>query len=328
MYTNAAAAPRSDISAYLEEAVEVEKLFVGQQIFPIYESDEEFGRYPKFQIRDGNLLKRHKTRRNQTGTYNEIDRKFDMKTYVTEEAGLEERIDDVMAKRWAKFFDAEVLTAKLVMRALMIDYEISVATKLHTPIGSDEEEGFVSTAASEDYTEANLDVFDFPLDVTDAQARMEALGEVPNAIQMSRALFNRIRRSKKLQLFLFGSLSANAGNRAITEQLIGETFGFQYVFVTKMSYDVAAVGLAPSLGPIYGNDYIWIGNIQGGEFNNGGHGRTIIWGADSPGGLFSTETYRAEHRRSDMVRVRTYNSLKVINQNCGQLIATGFANGS
>lgn len=325
MYTNTAAAPRADISAFLEEAVEVEKLFVGQQLFPLYDSEAEFGRYPKFKIRDGNLLKRESTKRNQTGTYNEIDRKFDWEEYSTEEAGLEERIDDVMAKRFAKFFDAELLTSKLVMRALMIDYEILCATKLHTPIGTDADEGYISTDATVDYTEANLATFDFPLDVTDAQARMEAVGEIPNAIQMSRALFNRIRRSKLLQLFLFGSLSANAGNRAITEQLIGETFGFQFVFVTKMSYDVAAKGLAASLGPIYGNEYIWIGNVQGGDFNAGGHARTIIWGADSPGGLFATETYRAEHRRSDMARVRTNNVLKVINQNAGQLVAVNFA---
>jgi len=325
MYTNTAAAPRQDISAFLEEAVEVEKLFVGQKLFPIYESDAEFGRYPKFKIRDGALLKREATKRNQSGTYNEIDRKFDWEQYQTEERGLEERIDDVMSKRFAKFFDSEVLTAKLVMRALMIDYEILVATKLHTPIGTDADEGFTSTNSTVAYTEGNILTFDFPLDVTNAQARMEALGEVPNAIQMSRAVFNRVRRSKLLQLYLFGSLSANAGNRAITEQLIGETFGFEYVFVTKMSYDVAAKGLGPTLGPIYGNDYIWIGNIAGGDFNSGGSGRTIIWGADSPGGLFTTESYRAEHRRGDMVRVRSNRTLKVINQNAGQLIATQYS---
>ncbi len=325
MYTNAAAAPRADISAFLEEAVEVEKLFVGQKILPIYESEVENGRYPKFKIRDGALLKREATRRNQSGTYNEVDRKFDWEAFQTEERGLEERIDDVVQKRFAKWFDAEVLTAKFVMRALMIDYEILVATKMQTPIGTDATEGFTSTNSSVAYTEANILTFDFPKDITDLMANLEALGEIPNTIILSRAVFNRIRRSKNLQLFLFGSLSANAGNRAITEQLLGETFGFENVFVTKMSYDMAAKGLGPTLGSIWSPSYVWIGNVAGGDFQNGGAGRTIIWEADSPGGLFATETYRAEHRRGNMVRVRSNRSLKIINQNAGQLLNTQWA---
>jgi hypothetical protein len=322
MYTNAAAAPRADISAFLEEAVEVEKLFVGQKILPIYESETESGRYPKFKIRDGALLKRESTKRNQSGTYNEVDRKFDWETYQTSERGLEERIDDVVAKRFAKWFDAEVLTAKFVMRALMIDYEIAVATKMQTPIGTDAAEGFTSTNSSVAYTEANILTFDVALDITDCMARLEALGEVPNTLILSRAVFNRIRRSKQLQLFLFGSLSANAGNRAITEQLLAETFGFENVFVTKMSYDVAAKGKGPTMSAIWSPQYMWIGSVQGGDFQVGGAGRTIIWEADSPGGLFATETYRAEHRRGNMVRVRSNRVQKIINQNAGQLIAT------
>jgi hypothetical protein len=325
MYTNAAAAPRTDISTLLEEAVEVEKLFIGQKVMPIYESDEENGRYPKFKLRDGALLKRQSTTRNQSGTYNEVDRKFDWETYLTKEFGLEERIDDVVEKRFAKFFDAETLTAKLVMRALMIDYEIAVATKIQTPIGTDPLEGFTSTNSTVAYTEANILTFDFPLDLTNAQAAMEALGEVANTLILSRALFNRIRRSKNLQLFLFGSLSANAGNRAITEQLLAETFGFENIFVTKMSYDVAAKGKGPTLSAIWSPNYYWLGSVQGGDFSTGGSGRTIIWEADSPGGLFATETYRAEHRRGNMVRVRSNRSLKVINQNAGYLVNTQWA---
>jgi hypothetical protein len=325
MYTNAAAAPRTDISAYLEEAMEVEKMFIGQKILPVYETPTEDYRYPKFKIRDGGLLKREATKRNQTGTYNEVDRKFDWETGTTAEYGLEERIDDVVAKRFKKWFDAEVLTAKFVMRALAIDYEIAVASKIMTTIGTDADEGFTATNGSVAYTEANLATFDVALDITDAQARLEALGEYANTLIMSRAVFNRIRRSKLLQIFLFGSLSANAGNRAVTEQLLAETFGFDNIFVTKMSYDVAAKGKGPTLQPIWTNNYLALINVQGGDFNTGGVGRSVIWEADSPGGLFATESYRAEHRRGNMVRVRSNRGLKIINQNAGQLIGTQWA---
>jgi hypothetical protein len=319
LYTNTNAAPRADISTFLEEAVEIEKNFVGQRVLPVYESDAESGRYPKFKIAEGGLLKREATRRQATGTYNEVDRKFDWETYQTEERGLEERIDDKVAKRFANFFDAEVLTAKMVMRALMIDYEIEVASKVMNPAS------FAATAATVNYTEANLATIDITIDIQEAQASLEAVGEVANTIIMSRKVWNRIRRSKLLQLFMFGSLSANGGNRLINEAMFAEAFGVEQLIVTKVSYDMAAKGKPASLGPIWGNNYVFVGNVQGGDFENGGIGRTIIWGADSPGGLFTTETYRAEHRRGNMVRVRSERVEHIINANAGRLITTNFA---
>lgn len=318
MYTNTNAAPRADISALLEEAVEIEKNFVGQRVLPVYTSETENGRYPKFQIANGGLLKREATRRNPTGTYNEVDRKFDWVPFTTEERGLEERIDDVIAKRFSKFFDAEIMTAKLVMRALMIDYEIEVASTVMNP------GNFPTTAAQVNLTEANLDTINLAYDITEAQARLESVGEVANTIIMSRSVFNRIRRSKLLQLFMFGSLSANGGNRLINEAMLAETFGVEQVIVTKISYDMAAKGQAAQLGPIWPNTYVFVGNIQGGDFSNGGIGRTMIWDADSPGGLFTTETYRAEHRRGNMVRVRSYRAEHIMNGNAGQLIQTNW----
>ena len=65
--------------------------------------------------------------------------------------------------------------------------------------------------------------------------------------------------------------------------------------------------------------------MRGGEFDAGGVGRTLVWEADIPGGLFATETYRDEKRRSDIVPVRTNSVEKVVNENCGHLITTNYA---
>jgi hypothetical protein len=46
-----------------------------------------------------------------------------------------------------------------------------------------------------------------------------------------------------------------------------------------------------------------------------------VWTEDSE--LFTTETYRDEKRRSDMVRVRHNTAEKVIDETAGELIATG-----
>jgi hypothetical protein len=56
---------------------------------------------------------------------------------------------------------------------------------------------------------------------------------------------------------------------------------------------------------------------------NGGCGRTIIWDADSEGGLFTTDQYRDEPRRGDKIRVRSNRVIKIVNPNSGRLIGTG-----
>jgi hypothetical protein len=51
-------------------------------------------------------------------------------------------------------------------------------------------------------------------------------------------------------------------------------------------------------------------------------GRTIVWSKDGSG-LFTTETYRSEPRRGDMVRVRHHTDEKLVNLNAAQLINGG-----
>ena len=66
--------------------------------------------------------------------------------------------------------------------------------------------------------------------------------------------------------------------------------------------------------------------VQGGDYANGGAGRTLVWtGLDNSTDFLVTETYRDELHRSDKVRVRTHTAEKVINPAAGTLITTGFA---
>ena len=313
------AAPRADISTFLMEAVEVEKYFVGQRILPIYTSDLQTGRYPKFTKDTGGLLNRESTKRNATGTYNEIERKFEWDTYNCEEYGLEERVDDVVAAQMKNYFDAEMITSKLLMRSVMLDYEVAVASKIM------DSGTFTATNGSLAYTEANIATIDFAADLTALIERLTLAGETPNTIIMSLSVFNRLRRSKLLQTYLYGFLNTTQGSANITAKSFADAFGVEEVIITRQSYNLAAKNKPASLGPVWGNDFIFVGNIQSGDFSNGGLGRTIVWGADSPGGLFTSENYRSEPRRGDVIRVRTHRDLKIVNPNAGQLIATRWA---
>ena len=317
-YANSAAISRPEITAFVEEALNADAYFIGQRILPPTPVEARAGRYPKMKLQNGELLKTDVTLRGPTGTYNEVSRKFDWDTYDTQEYGLEERIDDTIVSEMTKFFDVEATTAKLVMRAMQLDFEIRAAGTIFNS------SNFNSTNSATAYTVANKATFDAPEDINAALIRLQQKGTLPNTLVLSRQVFNRIRTSDLMQKYLIG-LNSNLGQQAITEAAIGQAFGIPNVVIASASYDTAAKGKAPSLSPIWSNSYMWLGNVQGGDFVAGGAGRSLVWQADVPAGLFSTETYRAENRRGDIVRVRSYHSCKIVDGTCGELIATQYA---
>jgi len=315
-YNTSDSVPRQDISTLLMEGVHQEKHYVASNLLPVYGSQREVGRYPKFRLGKGELLKKESQKRNATGTYNESEEQFEWDSYQTQEYGHEKRVDDVVKKQMGDFFDAEMVTAKFCMNKLMLDYEVEAAAAIMNPAT------FTATAAGTAYTEANLATMDFPADIN---ATIEALtlnGEEPNTMVLSLSVYNRLKRSKLLQTYLYGHLNTTQGGSNITPNLIAEAFGIPNIVVAKKSYDNAIKGKM-NVVPVWGNEYIWIGEVQGGDFMTGGCGRTIIWDADSEGGLFTTDQYRDEPRRGDKIRVRSNRVIKIVNPNSGRLITTG-----
>ena len=118
--------------------------------------------------------------------------------------------------------------------------------------------------------------------------------------------------------FLFGSLG---GGQQITEAMLGKAFGIPNVLIGDATYDSSKKGQTAAPVYIWNNDYIWVGNVQGGDFSAGGAGRTVVWTGDASS-LFVTETYRSEQNRSDVIRVRQHTDEKIVSTPSGTLIGT------
>ena len=338
MFNTVDSVPRTDISTALMEAVGQKKQFIAQYLLPVYDSATEVGRYPRFRKGAAELLRATKdpsgattfnnsTKRGATGTFREISRKFEWDSYQTEEYGAEERVDDKVRNRMKNFFDADMITADLLMNALMLDYEQEVCAKLNTTVGTDPAEGFVQTAAGVSYTESLIATADVPKDVNAVIERLTLLGTDPSELTavMSLTVWNYLRRTTKLQTYVYGFLNVTQGGSQITEQMFAQAFGLAGLLVAKKSVDVGMKGKSPSLVPVWGNDNVFVGKLGEGDFMNGGVGRSIVWGGDSPGGLFTSEQYRDEKRRGDMLRVRSNRVLKVLDPTCAQLIGTSYS---
>jgi hypothetical protein len=318
MYSNSAAVIRQDLSVFAEEAAGADNYFIASKIMPVMESPVKAGVYPKIRMQGGQLLKAESTRRGPTGTYNEVDRKIETDTFDCIDRGLEERVDDVIARDFERFFDVEVLTTKLITRQIMLDYEIRVAAAIMAT------STFNTTAFTTALTEANVGTIDIVADIFAAKERLTRRGVVPNCMIMTDSVFNRLRRTIKLQTFLYGTIGAGTGYRLINAQDIGNALGIPNIYIAAATYDAADKGQTPVLTPVWGNNYIWIGYVAGGDFSAMGAGRTIVWTADAPG-MFVTENYRSEPRRGDMIRVRMHSAEKIVDATAGELLTTNWA---
>jgi hypothetical protein len=309
---------RADLNTVVEEASAADKFHIGEQLLPSFGVDALSGTYPKLTKTLTELMNADISKRAPSGSYGEATRQWTTDNYTTEDRGLEEAVDDTHAKDLARFFSAEANAAKFVLRSVKLAQEIRVAAAINntTNFGS-------ATNSVTAYTEANIATLSFVSDILAAIERLNDKGEEANTIVMNSTVWNRIRRATLVKEFLVGQ-DMPAAN--VTPNAIAQAFapnGIKQVLIGRARYNGAKKGQAYSATAVWGSTYIWVGNVQGGDPMNGGAGRTFVWNAE--GGLYVTESYRLEQRRSNMVRVRQHTIEKIVNGDSGTLIATQYS---
>jgi len=319
-YTNAQATPRSDIFALVMQAnADFNKMFIGDQVLPVKGEDVKRGIYMKAKLANGELMNGDAKPRAAGAAYDRINRSYDVDQYDAIEYGLESVIDDAYESEVERFMNLEATEAMLLERSLRISYEVRVAAAVMNA------STFNATAAAVAYTEANLATINLPADVAAAKLKLLKKGIVPNAIIMSVNVFNRIQRSTLLQNQIFGVVPKNAGQFTLPgEDDVARALGVDMLYVAKAAKNGNQKGQTFSGSFIWSDTYVSVCQIQGGEYQAGGIGRTIQWTKDTTG-LFTPETYRSEERRSNILRVRQHTAEKIIDETAAELITTSFA---
>jgi len=317
--SNSAAVLRQDITTVLTEGNAVDQMFIGLDVFPVYGSDAKDGQFPKFKLAAAELLNNDATLRQPTGSYGRVYRTYDYDTFSCLDRGLEELVDDTYRADVSRFFQAELMAANQVYRQVRLGHELRVSAALMSA------SNFTATAAAVAYTEANIATIDLVRDVTAACSRLNDKGIIPNTIVMSKNVFQRTRRSTLLTGYLRGAKSTDSKVLASADDIasVFAAEGIQKCLVGKMPYNAGKKGQAYSASQVWGDTYIWVGQVAGGDFMAGGAGRTIVWNPE--GGVLVSETYRDEGRRSDVVRVRQNTAEKVVDGTAGELITTSYA---
>jgi hypothetical protein len=249
--------------------------------------------------------------------YPRTSRRFTSDSFDAIEYGLEEVLPDSNRRDLDRFFDTEVNIASMLLRQIQISHEARVATAAFAS------NGLTAISATAAYTEANITSFDVPGDVASAKLELAKYGVLPNTLIMSMPLFERIRRSAKVQNQFFGIVPSDQ-SRLLSEGEVAAAVGVDRVLVGRAPKNTAAKGQTYAGGFIWSNTYMALATTSGGDFSGGGFGRTIVWAADSPV-PFVSETYRDEARRANVLRVRQNSAEKVIDGSSIIRITTGFA---
>ena len=321
MYSNSAAIFRGDIAGVVEQAKDFEAGLIGTGVMPILDVPVRAGQYPSFVLKEGQLLKSDMKTRSPYSAYARGTRAFVQDTYTALEYGYEEAVDDTVTLDVARFFDAEVIAAKLAKRKLLLAHELRVAAKIF------DSGTFTATNSGTAYTTANLATFDAGQDVQEAIDRLLSKGESTSNLKVliPYPVWTRIRASTKFQNRLRGTgLSTDTILNAST-QAAAEVFGVSEVLIGRASYDTAPEGVAFSAGNVWANTFIWVGSVtqaSAGYFG-GGAGFTLNWSEYGP--AIGVSTYREEAIKSNIVRASQYTAEKVVNANAGQLVTTQYS---
>lgn len=318
MYPTSGATIRADLNIKVEEANAVDEWFVGQMVMPPMGVEEKSGTYPKIQIAGGELLKAGSTVRARGGTYGSVSRVWGTDTYDCVDRGLEEPVDDTDSQDVRRFFNLESTAARLTLRNMRLDHESRVAAAIFNT------SNFAATNSAVAYTEANIATINVVKDIQDAVERVNDAGNMANTVVLSSTVMRRISRSTLLKDFVRGQ-TKSAIESPVNAKNIAAAFaddGIEQVLVGRARVDTAKKGQAKSVSSVWGTTYIWVGyvNPRAVTPQDGGAGFTFHWNAE--GGLFVTETYRDESRRSNMVRVRQNTAEKVSDPTAGTLITT------
>lgn len=311
MYANTGAVLRGDIQQAVIQAGGADNGLIGGLVMPPLSVASKAGQYLRMDTAGGHLMRvdADASRRGQDGSYNRISRAFTSDTYLCEDRGLEELIDDSQQADLSRYLDTEATIAKLLLRNIKLAHESRVAGAIYNT------SNFNNTTVGTVWSNSAADPVS---DILVALERLAKKGVQANTLVVNLEVYNLLRKNAKVQSYIFGSVGTG-DLRNVDAALIAANLGLDKVLVASAASDSSKKGQAASGGFIWGSNRAWVGNVQGGDFVAGGAGRTLTWSADSSD-LFTVETYRDEARRSGVIRVRQHTSEKVVDSTAGELL--------
>jgi hypothetical protein len=292
--------------------------FVSTSVFPIFPVNHHAGTFGRVSIEE--LLKPQANLKRAPGSgYNRDTMTFGTDTWLTEEYGHEEVVDDREAAQWGDYFDHEVIAAQRASNVIMENAETRVAGKVFDTAVFTGAAFTEAVAAGDKWSAAST---------ADPSAKVAAwkkkvfdnCGMWPDSIVMNRATFNALR---EVTLFRARIHSSGAGtpDRAarITVQQVAEVFDLPYVYVAGGAYNSAAPNATAVPAHIWGNNVMVFKGARTSDLREPCLGRTFHWSGDGSVADGRVESYTEDRVRGTIIRVRHQTHEKLLYKECGFL---------
>jgi hypothetical protein len=269
--------------------------FIGLDLMPIFEVPDKSADYPIIPIES--LIKDQNTKRTARGDYARGNWEFQTGTYDCQEYGWEEPVDDVEARLYSRFFDAEQVSTEIAVDRILRGHERRVAALVQTTANSNVTIEWSTAATAKPKA-----------DIESAKNALRAAsGLLPNAIAMGYVPFVNVLNTVELRDAFKYTSPIEVGGMEAQKRILAQYFGVDRILVGDAQHDTAKKGQSATLADIWDDEYVTLLRISGGgsRLREPVFGRTFLWFEDSPQTVV-VETYREEQKRSTIVRARQH----------------------
>ena len=283
--------------------LEAEKAgYVGRKVMPTVDVASQSGTFGKIPL--AQLLQQRDTKRSPGSGYARGNFTFESSSFVCEEHGAEEPIDDREAKMYAEYFDAEVISTRRAYNAVLRNAEKRVADAVFNTTT------WTGSALTTDVSGTPWTTLASAVPLTNVESAVQKVydgsGLWPNALIINRKVFRNLRNTTQV---IDRIASSGAGNRNlasdVTLDMLAQAFDLDYVIVAGGSFNSAIEGQAATPSQLWSSTYAMVCKVAtSSDFREPCIGRTFHWGADGSNIDGAVESYRDETVRANIVRVR------------------------
>ncbi len=302
--TSATTLQRPDLKALLMEFLEKQAEFIGIRALPYFDVEEKEAEYPVIPVEA--LLNVPDTKRRPRGNYHRDDYEFETDTYNCVENGHEEPVDEVEARMYARFFDAEEVATNRAMATILRTQEKRIADMLFNA-GNFTAHAITNEWDNNHYSDA-IPITDVN---TGRQAIHDACGLEPNALIIPYKTFHHLGQMSQILDKIKYTYSALAWD-TIGPKVLAEAFGLDQVLVGKAMYNAAKKGQSVSLSAVWDDEYAMLCVVKDGkDLKEPCVGRTFRWTRDCPENVL-VESYEEPQTRSEIIRARQHTDEEII----------------
>lgn len=265
------------------------------------------------------LLVERETRRNSDGSYARQRYQFEDFNYSTEDHGVEETVDDRVAKIYGDYFNSELIATKRARDAVLGAREKRVADAVFntTTFAS------YTTAITHEWDDATNAV-----PITDVSTARESVltqcGLIANALIANSKVIENVINTAQVVDRLKYSGHTDPKNVTLAElaKLLFPTVPDARIIVAGAVRNSANPAQAASLARIWSNEYAMIARVANTkDVDEPCLGRLFHYVGDGSDLKCTVESYRDEKVRGDVVRARCETDEKIMYAAAGHLLS-------